>query len=475
MNNKKCYLVGIKGVGMTSLAVYLKEKGYRVSGSDVSEEFPTDEILHKNKINVIEGFKKENINYSYDFVVATGAHGGLTNIEVETARQINIPTYSHGEFLGKQLSEKYGISIAGCHGKTTTSALTAYLLSKANLSPSYIIGTAYINGFDAGGKYGKGDYFVAEADEYVTCPLTDRKPRFLWHFPKILVITNIEFDHPDVYKDINDIIDAFLNLVKNLVGEKILICCIDNENVKKLLIKIKQLQLPINIITYGYSSLADYRLTSVFSHQGIISSDIERKNIVVGRLNLRVAGRHNLSNALASLLVGDCIGLKWKEMLPIVASFNGTNRRFEKIYEYKNKLLFDDYAHHPSEILATLKAVKEWYGNRKLIVIFQPHTYSRTKLLLNDFSKSFILADKVFLADIFPSAREKYDNSISSRILAIEINKIKKNSVYVGNLKVLLSLLKKEITGDDLIITMGAGDIYLWHKSIIDLIKNNGK
>jgi UDP-N-acetylmuramate--alanine ligase len=162
-------------------------------------------------------------------------------------------------------------------------------------------------------------------------------------------------------------------------------------------------------------------------------------------------------------------------MLPIVASFNGTNRRFEKIYEYKNKLLFDDYAHHPSEILATLKAVKEWYGNRKLIVIFQPHTYSRTKLLLNDFSKSFILADKVFLADIFPSAREKYDNSISSRILAIEINKIKKNSVYVGNLKVLLSLLKKEITGDDLIITMGAGDIYLWHKSIIDLIKNNGK
>src|SRR3989344_3807514 len=190
MVKKQAYLIGIKGVAMTAMAVYLKQKGFKVTGSDVVDAFATDKILRQNKIQVKKGFFKKNISRKYDLVIATGAHGGMTNIEVTTASKLGCQVWMHGKYLGNEMSEKKGIAIAGCHGKTTTSAMIASIMVHAGYDPSYAVGTAYINDLGPAGHYGRGEFFIAEADEYMTCPQTDKTPRFLWMKPHIAVFTN---------------------------------------------------------------------------------------------------------------------------------------------------------------------------------------------------------------------------------------------------------------------------------------------
>src|SRR3989344_2056514 len=215
MKHKTAYFVGIKGVAMTALAVYFQEKGYEVIGSDVAEKFATDNILKKRNIKVNPGFFPDNINKNYDLVVVTGAHGGMTNIEAEKARKMGLSTYMHGEILGKLMNKKKGISISGCHGKTTTSAIVASLLVHSGFNPSYIVGSASINDLGEAGHYGQGEYFVAEADEYMTCPITNKTPRFMWQKPIIVILTNIDYDHPDAFTNLDQVKETFLNFIHN--------------------------------------------------------------------------------------------------------------------------------------------------------------------------------------------------------------------------------------------------------------------
>jgi UDP-N-acetylmuramate--alanine ligase len=467
MRKKRAYLIGIKGVAMTALAVYLKEAGYQVLGSDVDDFFPTDTILHKYQIEVKRGFSPANIQGNFDLVVVTGAHGGMTNPEAKQAKKLHLPTFMHGEMVGKLMEDKYGISVSGCHGKTTTSSLISTLFYRAKFDPSYLVGTSEINGLGPAGHFGGSKYFIAEADEYMTCPVTDPRPRFLWQNPKILVITNIEYDHPDAFPSLSAIKKAFYALSQKVTDKGLIIACIDNSNIRDVLSNVKK-----EIITYGFSPKSDFQVTSYSFDEGVSFMRINHHQLSLGEFMLRIPGKHNLLNALACGIVANQVGLSWERIRDLLKLYTGCKRRFEKIGQIGSILLYDDYAHHPSEIKATIAAAREWFKTRRIIVIFQPHTYSRTKALMNEFTHAFVDADLAIICDIYPSARESFDPSISSKQLVLEINKNRKNSIYRANNTQVMSYLDSYIKTNDLIITMGAGNIFLWHKGLIDLLKN---
>lgn len=467
MNKQSVYLIGIKGVAMTAIATYLHQKGYQVSGSDVGEKFPTDIVLQDQGIRVKTGFHAANVDKHAEFVVVTGAHGGLTNPEAIEAQKLGLPTMMHGKFLGSLMEGKFGISVAGCHGKTTTSAIIASLLTNAGLKPSYAVGAAEINDLGYAGHYNAGKYFIAEADEYMTCPMTDKTPRFFWQRPKLLVITNIDYDHPDAFNNIEEIKAAFINFANNLSDDSLIVICQDDRNAVSIIPYLKN-----KVCTYGFSPKSDYRIEKIYFGDGISSMRVSFQNTDLGDFIIHIPGRHNLLNSLGASVAANLIGLSWENIKENLKKFRGTKRRFEKISEAGNVLLYDDYAHHPREIKTTLESFKNWFPDRRLIVIFQPHTYSRTKVLLSDFARSFLDADMVIFTDIYPSAREKFDNSISSKILTFEANKYKQNASHYEDKIKILSFLKDNLKSGDLIVMMGAGDIFSWQKDFINLIKN---
>lgn len=467
---KNIYFVGIKGVGMTALAVLLKEAGVMVSGSDVADIFQTDEILNNYRIQVKLGFKKDNLPSKTDLVIVSGAHGGMTNIEAMEAKKKGLAVMMHGQALGLFMDQFIGISVSGCHGKTTTSAMIATILQHGGLDPSFAIGCAKINPLGPAGHYGKGKYFVAEADEYMTCPVTDKTPRFFWQNPKIAVINNIEFDHPDAYSDIIQVRDAFITFSQKIHQGGLLVAGIDNDQVQILL---KELKGRLPVATFGFSPSADYQVKNMRCFNQKIFFNIVYQKLILGEFSLNVPGFHNVLNATASFIVANFLGINLNLIKEGLGSFLGTKRRFERIVQVGNTFLYDDYAHHPTEIEATLKTAKDFFPGRNIIVIFQPHTYSRTKALFNEFVKAFYkIPNTTIITDIFASARELTDKSISSELLVQEILRYKKEVYYLPKKTDVLKFLAKRIKSQDVIFTIGAGDIYLWHEDIISLLKS---
>lgn len=466
MKKKQAYFIGIKGVAMTALAVYLKERGYGVSGSDVEDIFPTDKILQKYSIPVKKGFTPKNLTGSYDLVIATGAHGGKTNPEAQEAIRQKFRFLMHGQALGYFMKEHIGISVAGSHGKTTTTSIIASLLVHSGLDPSYAVGTAEINDLGSAGHAGKGHFFVAEADEYMTCPLTDPTPRFLWQNPRIAVITNIEYDHPDAFSDIKDVESAFLHFAQKLPKTGVLVVCLDSDQIRKILPFVSA-----QIITYGFSPQADYTIENSYFGDDVSFMRVKHQPLHAEEFMLKIPGKHNMLNALAASIAANQAGVGWDMVKENLKIYTGNKRRFEKIGQIGSILLYDDYAHHPSEIAATIQAAKKWFSGRRVVILFQPHTYSRTKTLLSNFAKCFSEADSAVITDIYPSAREKFDSSVSSEMLVIESKKYKNNCTYQAKKEDVLSYLESHITKTDVIITMGAGDIYLWHKDILTMLR----
>lgn len=464
MKKKIAYFVGIKGVGMTSLAVYMKEAGYSVTGSDSREIFITDEILTDKKIPVVFGFSPSHIQKNISVVIVTGAHGGKTNPEAVEAIRIGLPVFMHGQMLGRVMNEKMGIAVSGCHGKTTTASALAHILTVCGCDPSYAIGTSQISKLGPAGHFGGGKAFIAEADEYMTCPVTDPTPRFLWLKPKILIITNIDYDHPDAFSSIDDVKDAYIKLTKNIAEDGTIIACIDNRHVREILPLITT-----SVVTYGFSPDADFRIDSANFQEGVSFMKFSNKNVEFGEFMLAVAGKHNMLNFLAASIAANFAGCNWEKIRKNSMKFTGSKRRFEKIGSVGTVLFYDDYAHHPSEIRETLKACRGWFPNKRIIAIFQPHTFSRTKALRKDFAQAFSDCNEVLIADIFPSAREIFDPTISSKLLCEEIKKNKKEVQYLKAEEDVCTYLKTHLTDNDLILTMGAGDIYRWHKNLIKL------
>lgn len=451
---------------MAPLAIYMKQAGFSVTGTDVSDRFITDEVLEQAKIPILTNFLPSHITRRTDVVIATGAHGGKTNPEVRKALKLGIPVFMHGQMLGNIMSGKEGVAVSGCHGKTTTASALAFLLSTSGFDPSYSIGTSTIIGLGPAGHHGSGNIFIAEADEYMTCPVTDPTPRFLWQKPKMLIITNIEYDHPDAFPTFNDVKNAFLRLTENVDAKGTVIACIDNRHVRELLPFIKR-----NVVTYGFSKDADFRIYSFSLLEGVSFMKVANKTVEIAEFMLNIAGKHNMLNLLAASVAANFSGCSWEKIKANIKNFQGSKRRFEKIEEVADVLFYDDYAHHPSEIRATLAACRNWYPKRYIIVLFQPHTFSRTKILFKEFATSFSDCDEVIVTDIYPSAREAFDPTISSKLLVAEIKKIKKQAMHLPGKVDAVAYLKKHYVPKSIVMTMGAGDIYKWHDDLIPMYK----
>lgn len=464
MNNiRSIHFVGIKGVGMTPLAVIAKEAGAEVTGSDVANKYITDVILEKAGINVYKDFSPEHVT-DVDLVITTGAHGGYENVEVKKAKEKNIPVMTQGEAVGYFMSGEpwdrpdiTGISIAGCHGKTTTTAMIATIFKSAQKDPSYVIGTGSIPSLGSSGHYGKGSFFVAEADEYATEPVFDKTPKFLWQHPKIVVVTNIEYDHPDLYPTFESLISAYKTFIYAVLDKGgTAVVCGDDPEIQKIIERRNG-----SIITYGFNSNNTYVLSHVESVVGGMEFVISREGKSIGTYIIPALGEHNALNALAALIVAKESGLTEEEIGEGLLAFKGTKRRLEFVGETKEgAYVFDDYAHHPTEIRKTILSLKQRYPTSNIICVFQPHTFSRTKLLFDEFSSSFEGTDKVILTDIYASQREAFDPTISARDLVKAISS-KQQALYLPNLSDVVQYVSKNQFGSDIIlITMGAGDVY---------------
>jgi UDP-N-acetylmuramate--alanine ligase len=467
--NKHIHFVGVKGVGMAPLAIIAKEAGFIVSGCDIDEQFITDEPLEKAGIKPIVGFNEEHVLDS-DLVITTGAHGGFKNPEVLKAKSLGILVWTQGQAVGEFMKggifEKIfeGVSVAGSHGKTTTTAIIATILKENRMDPSFLIGTGSISSLGSCGHFGKGSVFVVEADEYATEPQFDKTPKFLWQRPKIGVITNIEFDHPDLYNSMIDLRKAFLDFANCIQKDGSLVACADDPETRLVLKEYGD-----RVITYGFSKSADYYIDKISIEPEKVFFWVNTKDASLGEFSLNVTGEHNALNALASIIVCLELGLSIENIKKGLLAFRGTKRRLEFVGNIPSgAMLYDDYAHHPTEIRKTLAAFKSSYPNKKIVCIFQPHTYSRTKSLFEQFVSSFNDADVVVIMDIFASSRENIDSSVSSKMLVEEISKMHKRALYLPNASDVVKYIGQENFGKDyILISMGAGNVYKIAKELI--------
>ncbi|HBP66170.1 MAG TPA: UDP-N-acetylmuramate--L-alanine ligase [Desulfosporosinus sp.] len=437
------HFVGIKGTGMSALAqISAQIEDATISGSDVEECFFTDSVLERAHIPVLS-FSPKNVENA-DLVVASAAYTNL-HPEISRAIELNIPVLTYPQYLGRLLSKKRGISVSGTHGKTSTTAMIGLVMLQAGLDPSIVVGSD-VPSIGGNAHSGKGEFFLAESCEY--------RRHFLNYSPEHLVITNIDFDHPDYFKDLDDVISAFAELAKKVPAQGHIYVWEEDPNRKSLISEAL-------FTTFGLSETADVRATEILFQDERSSMKIMIKGEYVGDLTLHVAGRHNIINALATIALCHEIGIPIQVILFNLSLFNGTKRRFEHIGSNKNgALIVDDYAHHPTEIRTTLEGARLSFPDRRIRAIFQPHTFSRTEKLLQEFSQSFQGADEVVVADIFASAREQEHHTVSSLTLAELIVKQGVKARYIGTLEDIGTYLTKTLGPDDLVITLGAGDIY---------------
>lgn len=457
---KNIFFLGLKGVAMANLAVILKKMGKTVYGADVEEEFITDKLLKENKISWQNGFTK--LPQDTDLIVYSAAHKGIKNSLIVEAKKKGISLISQAELLGELMSQfQIKIAIAGCHGKTTSASLLSYSLNKLNAKPTYLVGAPFFTDYQ-GADFQDKKYFIAEADEYGINPPTDKTPKFFKLNPDWIVCTNIDFDHPDVYKNIEETKKAFIKFFNN----KRLIINIDDDNLLECIDKSKYKEVQ----TYGFSNKAnyqiiDYKINDKGSEFNIKSNNDTRQAKMTFFISL--FGKHNVSNATAVIVQLLQLGFKPKEIRDTIKGFMGAKRRFEIIYHKGRNFIFDDYAHHPQEIKATVEAARIRFAGRKLIGIFQPHTFSRTLYLLEEFRESLSGFDIGFVLPIFASARE---NSSQLKVSSKDIVKGIKKLLYTGSVDELIKKLDKELEDGDIIFTMGAGDVYKLKEKIIKII-----
>lgn len=424
----KIHFIGIGGIGVSAIARMMLLNGKEIRGSDESLSLITDK-LSKSGAKIFAKHSAENLCSDTDLVVYTTAIDS-NNPELEKAKRFNIPTLTYPEILGLVSRNHYTIAISGTHGKTTTTAMIAEIAINAGLDPTVIVGSVLKNSRNSNFIAGMSNLFIVEACEY--------KRSFLNLQPNILVITNIDKDHLDYYKDLAGVQSAFAKLVEKLSPDSFVVCNLSDPKVVPVLKNAK-----CKIVNYTLSGK------------------------VPNKLKLKVPGKYNQDNAKAAFAVSEILKVEENAALKALSEFEGVWRRFEHKGKTENGAeVYDDYAHHPTEIRATLAAARNKFPDKKIIVVFQPHLYSRTKLLLNDFSESFINVDEVILAPIY-AAREKYDKSINSSMLRDEINKKTSNAEVYYNFSDIEMYLRENMQKGDIIITMGAGDIYKIGENLI--------
>ena len=439
----RIYFIGIGGISMSGLAEILLAEDFVVSGSDRA---PSDltRMLEERGVKVFYGQREENLTEDIDLVVYTAAIKS-DNPELAAAKKRNIPTLSRAELLGQMMKNyKTPIAVSGTHGKTTTTSMISQILLNADADPTLSIGGIYR---PIGGniRVGASELFVTEACEYTNS--------FLSFFPKIGIILNIEEDHLDFFKDLSDIRNSFRRFAELLPKDGALIINGGIERCEELTDG-----LPCRVITYGLAPGSDYTASRIaYDASGFPSFRLRDREGREREFSLRVHGDHNILNALAAIALADLLGLPDEVISAGLLAFTGTDRRFEYKGQVNGVNIIDDYAHHPTEIRATLSAAMQ-YPHKRLWCVFQPHTYTRTKAFLAEFAAALSLADEIVLADIY-AAREKDTLGISSETLQEKIRSLGHSCHYFPAFEAIENYLLKNCTKDDLLITMGAGDV----------------
>lgn len=441
MNPRQIHIVGIGGIGLSAIARILLARGDVVSGSDLRASPLTDELARLGA-RICIGHRAENVGDA-DLVLVTSAAPD-DNPEVAAARRRGIRIAKRHDFFPELTAGKTILAVAGTHGKTTTTGMIATILADAELDPTAIVG-GVIPELGGNARVGNGEYFVVEADEY------DRA--FLGLRPTIAVVTSVEMDHPDQFRDVGDVMRAFREFVALVPRSGFVVGCGDAERVVQVLASAKA-----RAAYYGLDTTNDWCVSAIRPNaSGGNDFTVWYQDERVGDFRLQVPGKHNVLNALAALIVADHIGVDLNRARDTLARFRGAARRFEVKGEFRGVTIVDDYAHHPSEIRATLAAARERYPRRTIWAVFQPHTFSRTRALLDDFAGSFANADHVIVTKVY-AAREHDDLGVTGAQI---VNRMQHpDAQFIETLDGCSEFLEQHVLAGDILITLGAGDVY---------------
>ncbi|MBI4652693.1 UDP-N-acetylmuramate--L-alanine ligase [Candidatus Kuenenbacteria bacterium] len=464
---KKVHIIGIGGIGVSAVAKMMLKLGKKVTGSDLNSS-EIAQTLKSRGVLIYSKHRKENLSLDTDLVIYSSAVP-KDNPERIQAKILNIPQLSYPEFLGELSKEKYTIAISGTNGKSTTTSILGLILEKAKFDPLVIVGSKVNqSSWDENLRMGKSNSCTRKnsvQDEYFVVEACEWQANMLNLHPQIIVLTNIEEDHLDYYKDINDIRKTFQKYIEKLPKNGILIINGDDKNIQLILKKIKQRKKKIKIITFGQNKKANFQISVSQKKYGVNKFAIQN-NKIKKEFILQVPGLFNIYNAVAASVVALKLGVPLNVIKNVLANFKGIWRRFEKIGEKNGAIIISDYAHTPTAISGTILAAKDFYPFRRIVVVFQPHHRDRTKKLFNGFIKSFNQADFLILNEIFDveGREDKKDKDISSKDLIKEIKKRpalkNKQVLYAKDIKETKKLILKNLKLNDLILLLGAGDIY---------------
>ncbi len=446
---RNIHFVGIGGSGMSGIAEVLLNLGYSISGSDVKETDVTRR-LHALGAKIFYGHAAANIEKAH--VVVTSTAVSVDNPEVVAAKTEKIPVIPRIEMLAEIARLKYTIAIGGTHGKTTTTSMVASVLQAGGLDPTVVVG-GRLKHFQSGAHLGKGDFLVAEADE--------SDGSFLKLSPTLSIITNIDNDHLDYYGTIEKIADAFVQYANHVPFYGCAVVCLDDAAVRAQLPRMVR-----RVVTYGTRSDAQWQAHSLRTENGGGAFEVVHDGQTLGAVRLQVPGKHNVLNALAAVVIGHELGLSFSVIAQGLAAFDGVGRRMELKGESQGMTVIDDYGHHPTEIKATLAALRERYPKNRLVVLFQPHRYTRTQSLAKEFAESFGQADKVFVLDIY-AAGEKPIAGVSSDSI-LRLLKQRHADAQTLTAPIHAAKLRELLKAGDVVLTLGAGDVWKLGEQLLE-------
>lgn len=450
------HFVGIGGYGMSAIARVMLDLGYQVSGSDVSQQELTVKLAARGA-NIFYGHDKRQVLGADIVVHSTAVHAD--NVELMEARAQKIPVIHRSEMLARLMADRVGVAVTGAHGKTTTTSMIAYMMERNNLDPTFVIGGVVSNIGD-NAKAGGGQFVVAEADE--------SDGSFLHYRPAIAVVTNVEADHLEHYEgQFENLKNAYRTFIGQISEDGLAVLCVDDGHLRELRKCAKS-----RVVTYGCSPDADIQARNIQLLDRTSSSEVYVNNKFVGRLLLSLPGEHNVLNALAAYAVGREAGLSFAQIALALAEFHGAKRRFQVISESRDVLVIDDYAHHPTEISATIAAAKA--TGRRIVAVFQPQRYTRTYFLFDAFARSFSEADEVIISEIYSPAGEQQIEGVTAERLANEV-RIHSNprTLYLATKDEIVQYLQQTVRPGDLVLTMGAGDIWKVAEQLGDDLERN--
>jgi len=450
-------MVGIGGIGMSSIAEVLLNRGYDVTGSDL-ETTDVTERLAAEGATIYEGHAAEQVGEA-DVVVYSSAIDPAENPETKEAERRRISLIPRAEMLGELIRMKFGVGIAGTHGKTTTTSMAGLVVAEGGFDPTVIVG-GKVTAFGSNAVTGEGDVIVIEADEY------DRT--FLRLTPSLAVITSIEEDHLDIYDDLDDIKDAFTQYANSVPFFGAAILCLDDPNVQAIVGDIER-----RVITYGTTRQAEVRAENIRREEMTTRFDVTVRGERLGEVEIQVPGMHNVRNALAAVAVGQELEIEFDRIRTGLTGFTGVRRRFEKKGEANGITVLDDYAHHPTEIQATLDAAHQGFPGRRIVAVFQPHMYSRTQNFMDAFARSFFNADRLVLTDVY-GAREEPVEGVTGERLAERAEQFGHRAVqYVPDKTDLPGHLHETIEAGDVVLMLGAGDIWRASEAFVEMLENS--